>query len=226
MARIAIIGGHGKIGRLLGGLLVAGGHQPVAVVRRLEQAEHLRELGIEVALLDLERSTPGDLSPILTSADAVVFTAGAGPDGLVRRKQSVDLGGSLLAQQAAQLSGVRRFVQVSALAVDEPVPEDASEVWRAYVIAKRDADAALRESGLQWTIIRPGRLTDEPGNGHISLAPRLERGEVPRADVAAVIAAVLEEPATIGRQWDLVEGDDDVAAAVSRALASSDTGAS
>ena len=95
-------------------------------------------------------------------------------------------------------------MQVSAISVDEPLPDDASPVWKAYVEAKRDADAALRDSGLDWTILRPGGLTDGPGTGRVALGPDVERGEVPRADVAEVVAAVLEDPATIGRQWVLV----------------------
>jgi uncharacterized protein YbjT (DUF2867 family) len=105
------------------------------------------------------------------------------------------------------------------MGVDDPLPDDTQDVWRAYVEAKRDADLALRESGLDWTILRPGRLTDDAATGRVSLGIDLERGEVPRADVAAVLAAVLEDDRTIGRQWDLVAGDLDVPAAIADALA-------
>ena len=130
----------------------------------------------------------------------------------------MDLEGSLKSIAGAEKAGIRRFVQVSAMGVDNPVPEDTEPVWRAYVEAKRDADAALRDSDLDWTIIRPGRLTDDPATDAVRLAAEVEPGEVTRADVAAVIAAVLDEPGTVGQQLDLVAGNDTVADAV-RALA-------
>lgn len=98
-------------------------------------------------------------------------------------------------------------MQVSAIDVDEPVTPDAGEVWAAYVAAKRDSDAALRASHLAWTILRPGRLTDDPATGHVAIGPDVPRGPVTRADVAAVLAAVLDRPDTVGQQWNLVGGD-------------------
>ena len=103
--------------------------------------------------------------------DVVVFAAGGGADGDIERKRTVDLEGSLKSIEGARLAGVRRFVQVSAIGVDDPLPDDTDDVWRAYVEAKRDADAALRASDLDWTIIRPGRLTDDPATGLVSLGP-------------------------------------------------------
>jgi uncharacterized protein YbjT (DUF2867 family) len=143
-----------------------------------------------------------------------VFTAGGGPDGNIERKRTVDLGGSLKSVEGAVAAGVRRFVQVSAIGVDDPLDDDASPVWKAYVEAKRDADAALRASDLDWTIVRPGRLTDDPATGLVSLGPDVSRGDVTRADVAAVVVAVLDTPATIGKQWDLVGGDTPVERAI------------
>ena len=116
--------------------------------------------------------------------------------------------------------GIDRFVQVSAINVDDPVPPGTGDVWRAYVEAKRDADTALRDSGLDWTIIRPGHLTDEPGTGAVALGPDIPRGDVPRADVAAVLAAVVDAEGTIGRQWNLVAGSTPVADAVQRGAGS------
>ncbi len=107
-------------------------------------------------------------------------------------------------------------MQISAINVDEPVGDDASPVWKAYVEAKRDADAALRESGLDWTILRPGRLTDDPGTGRIDLGDA-PRGDIPRADVAETVVAVLEDHRSVGHQWNLVSGDVDVRAAVAAA---------
>ena len=135
----------------------------------------------------------------------------------IERKRTVDLEGSLKSIEGARRAGIGRFVQLSAIGVDNPVPRDTEPVWRAYVEAKRDGDAALRDSGLDWTILRPGRLTDDPATDAVRLAPEVEPGEIPRADVGAVLAAVLDEPGTVGQQVDLVAGNDTVADAV-RAL--------
>lgn len=193
-------------------------HTPVALVRREEYREELEGLGAEVRMLDIEAEDADAFGAAFQGCEAVVFAAGGGPDGDVERKRTVDLEGSLKSIEGAQQAGIRRFVQVSAIGVDNPVPEDTEPVWRAYVEAKRDADAALRDSGLDWTIIRPGRLTDAPATDAVRLAAEVEPGEIPRADVAAVIAAVLDEPGTVGQQLDLVAGNDTVADAV-RALA-------
>lgn len=193
-------------------------HTPVALVRREEQREELEGLGAEVRLLDIEAQDADAFAAAFEGCGAVVFAAGGGADGDIERKRTVDLEGSLKSIAGAEKAGVRRFVQVSAMGVDKPVPEDTEPVWRAYVEAKRDADAALRDSDLDWTIIRPGRLTDDPATDAVRLAAEVEPGEVTRADVGAVIAAVLDEPGTVGQQLDLVAGNDTVADAV-RALA-------
>ncbi len=218
MTRIAVVGGHGKIARLLHPLLLAAGHEPVALVRRQEQADTLVESGVEARLVDLEAGTDADLAAAFEGCDAVVFAAGGGPDGSIERKRTVDLGGSLKSIAGAKAAGIDRFVQVSAIGVDAPLPDDVEPVWRAYVEAKRDADTALRDSGLAWTVLRPGRLTDDPATDRVLLAEEADRGDVPRADVAAVIAAVLADDRTVGRQWTLVGGDLTVGQAVDAAL--------
>jgi uncharacterized protein YbjT (DUF2867 family) len=217
--RIAIVGGHGKVALHLHPILVAAGHVPVALVRREAYRTELEALGAEVRLLDIERDDAAAFAAAFDGCDAVVFTAGGGPDGNVERKRTVDLEGSLKSIEGARTRGIRRFVQVSAIAVDEPVSPDAPEVWQAYVAAKRDADAALRASDLAWTIIRPGRLTDDPGTGLVALAPDLPRGDIPRQDVAAVIAAVVGREDTVGRQWTLVKGPTPIADAITAAAA-------
>lgn len=204
---VAIVGGNGQIARLLHPLVVAQGHTPVALVRSEEQRAALEGLGAEVRLLDIENAGVEDFAAAFKGCSAVVFSAGGGPDGNIERKRTVDLEGSLKSIEAATRLGIRRFVQVSAIDVDEPVAPDAGEVWTAYVEAKRDADAALRESHLAWTILRPGRLTDDPATGRVALGPDVPRGAVTRADVAAVLAAVLDRPDTVGQQWNLVGGD-------------------
>ena len=218
--RIAIVGGHGKVALRLHPLLVGAGHTPVALVRSEGHRDELEALGAEVRLLDIEREDGTAFAAAFDGCDAVVFSAGGGPDGNVERKRTVDLEGSLKSIEGAQAAGIRRFVQVSAIGVDQPLPADTSPVWRAYVEAKRDADAALRDSDLDWTIIRPGRLTDDAGTGLVALAPELPRGDIPRADVAEVVGAVLEDDTSIGHQWTLVAGDTRVADAVRQAAAS------
>ena len=215
MTRIAVVGGHGKIARQLHPMLLGAGHEPVALVRRQEQADALGATGVTTRMLDIEGEEADGFAAAFEGCDAVVFAAGGGPDGNIERKRTVDLEGSLKSIEGARQAGVRRFVQISAISVDEPLPEDTSPVWKAYVEAKRDADAALRDSGLDWTILRPGGLTDGPGTGRVALGPDVERGEVPRADVAEVVAAVLEDPATVGHQWVVVGGDVAVRDAIS-----------
>ncbi len=161
MTRIAVVGGHGQVARLLHPLLIADGHEPVALVRREEQAAALHEQGVSSRHLDIEADDEEAFAAAFEGCEAVVFAAGGGPDGDVDRKRTVDLEGALKSIAGAQRAGIRRFVQVSAIGVDEPLPDDTAPVWRAYVEAKRDADAALRESDLDWTILRPGRLLDD-----------------------------------------------------------------
>jgi uncharacterized protein YbjT (DUF2867 family) len=216
-SQVAVVGGHGQIARLLIPLLVDAGRRPVALVRREAQRPTLQSLGAEVRLLDIEQADGSEFAQAFAGCDAVVFAAGGGGDGSVERKRTVDLGGSLKSIAGARTAGIRRFVQISAINVDDPLPDDTDAVWRAYVEAKRDADQALRASDLDWTIVRPGRLTDEPGTGLVALGPDVERGEVPRADVAATLAAVIDDDRTIGHQWNLVGGDVPITEAIAQA---------
>jgi uncharacterized protein YbjT (DUF2867 family) len=218
MSRIAVVGGHGNVARHLHPLLAAAGHTPVALVRREEYRAELEGEGAEVRLLDLEGQDAAAFAEAFEGCHAVVFAAGGGPDGNIERKRTVDLEGSLKSIEGARRAGISRFVQVSAIGVDTPLPPDTDPVWRAYVEAKRDADAALRSSGLDWTIIRPGRLTDGPPTGLVALGPDVERGQVPRADVAAVLAAVIDTGGGIGAQWDLVSGETPIDEAVRQSV--------
>ena len=214
MSTFTIIGGHGKVALLLARALAGQGHTVRSTIRNEDHGADVEATGATPWTLDLEAADAGDVAEAIGSADAVVFSAGAGGDGNVDRKRTVDLEGSLKSIEGAKLAGVRRFVQVSAMGVDEPVGEDASEVWRAYVEAKRDADAALRDSGLDWTVVRPGALTDGLATDAVRVADRLPRGEISRADVAAVLVGVLEDDATAGKQFELTEGDSTVSAAL------------
>lgn len=200
--RVVVVGGHGKVAMLLHPILRGRGHEVRGVIRNPDQAEDLRRAGAEPVVCDIE--AVDDISDAVGSADTVVFAAGAGPGSGAARKWTVDRDGALKLIEAAKKNGIRRYVMISAMGVDEP---RGDEVFQAYSRAKAEADQALRESGLDWTIIRPGRLTDEPGRGRVALAPSLPAGEVPRADVAAVLAEVLETPASTGHQLDLTTGD-------------------
>lgn len=217
MSHIAIVGGHGKVAQQLVPILVEAGHTPVALVRREEHRAEMEAAGARVRLVDLERAEAADLAAAFAGVQAVVFAAGGGADGNIGRKRTVDLEGSTKSAEGARLAGVPRFVQISAMGVDAPVAQDAEPVWRAYVEAKRDADAHLRDTGLDWTILRPGALTDGAATGRLSVGASVARGEISRADVALAVAAALEDPATVGLQVELVAGDTPVAEALSAA---------
>src|SRR5690606_21514581 len=169
MSRVVIIGGHGSIARLLTKQLVARGDSVVSVFRNPDHRGEIEALGAEPFVCDVETASASDLVPAMTGADAVVFAAGAGPNSGAARKRTVDFEGSVKAADAAHQAGVQRFVQVSAIGVDDGPAPDADEVWTAYVEAKRDADDALRRTGLDWTILRPGGLTDDEPTEMITL---------------------------------------------------------
>ncbi|GHD45326.1 SDR family oxidoreductase [Mycetocola manganoxydans] len=218
MSRIVIIGGHGSIARLLTQQLVARGDSVVSVFRNPDHREEIESLGAEAFVCDVETASAADLAPAMTGADGVVFAAGAGPNSGAARKRTVDFEGSVKAAAAAEQAGVKRFVQVSAIGVDDGPAPDADEVWTAYVEAKRDADDALRRTDLDWTILRPGGLTDDEPTEMITLGEHTERSSIPRADVAAVIAAVLTFPETAGHSWDLISGETPIPAAIAAAV--------
>lgn len=207
MSRVAVVGGHGKVALQLHPLLVEAGHTPVALVRREGYRDGLEQLGAEVRLLDIETQHADGFAAAFEGCDAVIFAAGGGPDGNIERKRTVDLEGSQKSVDAATTLGIRRFVQISAIAVDQAIPDGTGDVWRAYVEAKREADRGLRSSTLEWTILRPGRLTDHAPTGRVTLGEEVAGGDVTRADVAAVVVVVLANDRTVGRQWELVNGD-------------------
>lgn len=214
MSVIVIVGGHGKVALLLAAALTGRGHTVRSTIRNAAHSAEVRQTGAVPYLLDIETGDAAEFAEALSGADVAVFSAGAGGDGNIERKRTVDLGGSLKTIEAAQEVGIERFVQVSAMGVDEPLPDDTDPVWRAYVEAKRDADDALRASDLDWTIVRPGRLTDGPATGSVAIAERLPSGEISRADVAAVLVAALEDDSTVGAQFELTEGESTIAEAL------------
>jgi uncharacterized protein YbjT (DUF2867 family) len=213
--RVVIAGGHGKIALLLERLLTERGDQAVGLIRNPAHAADVRKTGAEAVVCDLEAASADGVAALLSGADAVVFAAGAGPGSGAPRKDSVDRAGSVLMADAAERAGVRRFVQISSMGAGRPPRLGTDEVWAAYITAKTAAETDLRDRHLDWTILRPGRLTDAPATGRIRLAPPpVASGTVPRADVAAVIAALLDEPGTGHKTLELVGGDSPVATAV------------
>jgi uncharacterized protein YbjT (DUF2867 family) len=153
---------------------------------------------------DLEAADVASVAELLTGAGAALFAAGAGPGSGVTRKDTVDRGAAVLFAAAAEEAGVRRFIQISATGIGRTTGD---EVFDAYLAAKGAAEEDLRERDLDWTILRPGRLTDDEPTGRVQLAEKPLRGSVPRADVAAVVVALLDRPGTVRRTYELISGD-------------------
>jgi uncharacterized protein YbjT (DUF2867 family) len=210
---VVVAGGHGKIGMRLLRLLAERGHRARGLIRNPDHSIELHDVGAEAVVCDIEERD--DISDCVRGAEAVVFAAGAGPGSGPERKRTVDYGGAVKLIEAAKKNGIERYVIVSAISADRP--EVWSEPMVPYYEAKRDADQALLESGLSYTIVRPGGLTDDPGTGLVKVGTDLEPGEIPREDVAATLLAVLETPSTIGETFELVSGDTPIDEAI-RAL--------
>jgi uncharacterized protein YbjT (DUF2867 family) len=203
MSTIAIAGGHGKIALIMGRLLAERGDTVRGLIRNPDQADDLRAAGIEPVICDLESGS--DVASAVRGADAVVFAAGAGPGSGDARKKTVDRDGAVKLVEAAKAEGVSRYLIVSSMGADK-APADGAEGFSAYLQAKFEADEAVRASGLDYTVVRPGGLTDDPGTGLVTIAEHTERGQIPRADVAAVFVACLDTPSTIGQSFDLISG--------------------
>jgi uncharacterized protein YbjT (DUF2867 family) len=208
---VAVAGGHGKVGVRLLRLLAERGDRARGLVRNPDHVADLEAIGAEAVVADLE-SEDADVAGATAGADAVVFAAGAGPGSGAERKRTMDYGGALKLIEAANANGIPRYVIVSSMGVDRP--ERWSDQMRPYLEAKADADAELQKSGLEYTIVRPGYLTDDPGTGRIEAAPELRRGQIPRDDVAATLLAVLDAPNTIGKAFELLSGDTPIEEAV------------
>ncbi|MBV1937808.1 NAD(P)H-binding protein [Streptomyces sp. BV286] len=211
--RIVIAGGHGQIALRLERLLSARGDEVAGIIRRAEQGDDLRTAGAEPVLCDLESASEEEVAEHLRGADAAVFAAGAGPGSGVDRKETVDRGAAVLFADAAARAGVRRHVVVSSMGADPEHPGD--DVFDVYLRAKGEADSYVRaHRGLDWTILRPGMLTTDAGTGLIRLEAATGRGPVPRDDVAAVLAELVDTPATAGLTLELISGSTPVSVAV------------
>ena len=203
--RVLVAGANGKIGKHLVRLLTENGHEVRAMIRSEDQAQPMRDLGGDPLVADLE----GDISNAAAGCDAAVFTAGGGPGSGDAKKETVDFGGAVKLIETAREHGARRYVMISAMGAADP--EAGPEGMRPYLRAKARADEALRESGLDYTIIRPGSLTNEPGTGRVDAAESLgRRGEIPREDVARAIVVTLGTQSTAGKTFELLSGDDPI----------------
>ena len=203
--RVAIAGGHGKIGSRLIRLLAARGDEARSLDRNPAYGEEIRAAGGEPVVCDLESADPGEAARALDQVDAVVFSAGAGPGSGPDRKWTMDHGGAVKLIEAARAGGVSRYVMVSSIGADPDTPGE--DTFAVYLRAKGRADADLRASGLEFTIVRPVRLTDDPGTGMVAAGVSVGRGEISRDDVAAALLAVLETPSTIGKSFELTSGE-------------------
>jgi uncharacterized protein YbjT (DUF2867 family) len=211
--RTVIAGGHGQIARRLEKLLAGRGDDVVGLIRSPGHADDLRAAGAEPVLCDLESASVEEVAGHLDGADAVVFAAGAGPGSGATRKDTVDRGAAVLLADAAGHAGVRRYVLVSSLGADPRHAGD--EVFDVYLRAKGEAEEYVRgRSGLDWTILRPGMLTDDAGTGLVRLEASTGRGPVPRDDVAAVLAELVDSSATAGLTLELISGSAPVSVAV------------
>jgi uncharacterized protein YbjT (DUF2867 family) len=207
---VVIVGGHGKIAMRLAKLLVDRGDSPRGIIRSADQEADLEAIGVEPIALDIENI---EIDDAVAGADAVVFAAGAGPGSGPARKRTVDDAGAVSLADAAATHGIRRYLIVSAIGTNHP--ERWSGDMGPYYEAKADADKYVAESGLDYTIVRPGRLTDDPGTGKVDLGDGPGGvGSVTRDDVALVLAEVLTADNTIGKGFDLLNGDTPVPEAI------------
>jgi uncharacterized protein YbjT (DUF2867 family) len=210
MTTIVIAGGHGKIALRLARLLTARGDSVRSLIRNAGHEAGVHAMGAEPVLADMEALD--SLAEFVEGADGVVFAAGAGPGSGPERKRTVDLGAAVKLLEAAQATGARRYLMVSSMGAADPA--GGAEAMRPYLEAKAEADAALIASDLDWTIVRPGMLTDDPGTGMVRIGESLERGSVTRDDVAAVLAACLDEPRSVRKTFELRQGETPIAEAL------------
>ena len=209
---VVIAGGHGKVALRLTRQLSGRGVRVRSLIRDPAQPADVRDVGGDPVICDLE-AAGDELADVVGRADAVVFAAGAGPGSGPARKEAVDYGAAVKLMDAARINDIRRFVMVSSMGADADADAEGDGMG-PYLRAKGRADEALRASGLDFTIVRPGHLVDAAGSGLVMVGDHVAPGDISRDDVAAVLVAVLHEPAASGRTFEVVGGAVPVAAAL------------
>jgi uncharacterized protein YbjT (DUF2867 family) len=212
--RVVIAGGHGQIALRLTKLLSGDGHEVVGVVRNPDHEADIAAAGGQAAVLDLEQADASAVAKVLAGADVAIFAAGAGPGSGNARKDTVDRGAAALFADAAQQAGVRRHLQVGSMGADRADSLTDDSTFTIYLKAKWAAEQDLRARDLDWTILRPGGLTDDPGTGKVQLADKTGNGRISRDDVALVLAGLCDTPASIGRTLELIAGETPVSEAL------------
>lgn len=206
--QVAVAGGHGKIALRLTRLLSARNERVLGMIRNLAHADDVRAHGGQPVICDLEHSSVREIAAAISGSNAVVFAAGAGSGSGAQRKLTMDRDGAIKLLHAAQAADVPRYLMVSAVGAEQPPP--GNDVFSVYLRAKAEADAAVVESDRDWTILRPGRLTNDPGTGRVRLGGDPFRGEIPRDDVASMLDTVLLEPRSVGQIMYLNSGAADI----------------
>ena len=213
--KVLVAGAHGKTARRLVRMLTQDGHEVRGLVRKEGQMPDVESDGAGPVLVDLEEEAAEAVGRVVGGCDAVVFAAGAGPGSGAARKETMDYGGAVKLVEAAEQNGVRRYLMLSSMGAGDP--EGGSEPMRPYLRAKARADERLQSSGLGYTIIRPGSLTDEEETGRIEAAESLgRRGEISRSDVARTFAEALELESTYGKTFEILAGDTPIRDALQR----------
>ena len=211
---VLIVGANGGIGRILSNQLSQKkGLNPIALIRKEEQRSFFDDLGVETRMGDLEDSVD-DLAKVFIDADAIVFTAGSGGSTDYDKTLEIDLDAAVKCMEAAEQKDIDRFIMVSVINADDRKSWNSSPI-KPYMIAKYYADQHLKNSSLKYTILRPGRLTDDEGKGEITTSPNeASSNKIPREDVASVITASLNNDSTVGKVFDFVSGDTSIAQAI------------
>ena len=210
--KVAIIGANGKVGSKLCRILANREDEPVGFIRKAEQAEQLEAQGIQPIIADLIETSAEEFSRLLKNCDAVVFTAGAGGAG-DDLTTAIDGAGLVKIAKAAEMAGVRRFLLVSAFP-DAGRDKEPTASFEHYMKIKRQSEVDLVKTALDWTILRPGTLTDQAGTGKVNLGYTLMYDTISREDVAGTLAELLNYPETAGQILEVVQGEEPIGLAV------------
>lgn len=211
-----IIGANGQVGKQLVEKLAKNSDvTPIAVIRKEEQKSYFDGLNVETRILDLENDLPA-YEIVFKDVDSVIFTAGSGGSTGADKTMLVDLDAAVKAIDTAKKAGVKRFVMVSSFDTTRKAIQEADSGFRPYVVAKHYADKVLRDAGLDYTIVHPGILSDDAETGNIKVAETVEVAKITRADVAEVLKTVIENDNTVGKEFQVINGDTAIADAIGR----------